>query len=93
MELQQSLRRYKDRDLAGRVTTTDVVVNADKVAGMRHVLTGIQVWKSCSGLAHAESSHFAIVAFPIRTNNAVCNRCLDGLSQKPVPDPVPGPVN
>lgn len=61
LELQQSLRRYKDRDLAGRVTTTDVVVNADKVVGKRHAFTGIQVWKSCSGLAHGNSALLPIL--------------------------------
>lgn len=56
LELHQNLRRYKLRDLSGRVTTTDVVVNADKVVGKRRHFTGIQVWKSCSGLAHGNSA-------------------------------------
>lgn len=56
LELQQDLRRYKHRDLSGRVTTTDVVVNADKVVGKRRAFTGIQVWKSCSGLAHGNGA-------------------------------------
>lgn len=56
IELQQNLRRYKDHDLAGRVTTTDVVSNADRAVGKRQGFSGLQVWKSCSGLAHGNSA-------------------------------------
>ncbi|WP_314324287.1 hypothetical protein [Paenarthrobacter ilicis] len=56
LELQQNLPRYRGHDLSNRVTTTDVVTNADRVVGPRQAFSGLQVWKSCSGLAHGNSA-------------------------------------
>lgn len=53
IELQQAIPSYRSKDLKQRATTTDVVSNADKAVGTRAYFTGLQVWKSCSGLAHS----------------------------------------
>ncbi|UTT71160.1 hypothetical protein NMQ03_08830 [Arthrobacter sp. DNA4] len=55
-ELQQAIPAYRNRDLSARATTTDVISNADKAVPKRDGFSGLQVWKSCSGLAHANSA-------------------------------------
>lgn len=55
-ELQQAIPAYRNHDLSARSTTTDVISNADKAVPKRDGFSGLQVWKSCSGLAHANSA-------------------------------------
>ena len=61
LDLQRNLKRHKTHNLDQRVTTTDVVTSADKVVGSRRGLTGIQVWKACSGLAHANGQILPVI--------------------------------
>lgn len=55
-ELQQAIPAYRNRDLSARPTTSDVISNADKAVPKRSGFSGVQVWKSCSGLARANSA-------------------------------------
>ncbi|WP_193342739.1 hypothetical protein [Pseudarthrobacter sp. AB1] len=61
LELQQAIPAYRNRDLTARSTTTDVVSAADKAVSTRVSFTGLQVWKSCSGLAHANSAVMPVI--------------------------------
>lgn len=61
LELQQAIPAYRNRDLSARATTTDIVSVADKTVPKRDSFTGLQVWKSCSGLAHANSAVIPVI--------------------------------
>jgi hypothetical protein len=61
LELQQAIPAYRNRDLSARATTTDVVSAADKTVPKRDSFTGLQAWKSCSGLAHANSAVLPVI--------------------------------
>ncbi|MDI3195410.1 hypothetical protein QK290_13395 [Pseudarthrobacter sp. AL07] len=61
LALQQNLKRHKTHNLDQRVTTTDVVTNADNVVPSRRGLTGLQVWKACSGMAHANGQLLPVI--------------------------------
>lgn len=57
LELQQGINSYKNHDITQRATTTDVVREADKILdGKRKLFNGLQTWKACSGVAHANSA-------------------------------------
>lgn len=57
IELQQNLKAYRTHDITQRPTTTDVISNADKSFGKRkYEMTGLQVWKACSGPAHGNGA-------------------------------------
>lgn len=61
LELQAAIPAYRNRDLSARATTTDVIAAADKLVPKRDSFTGVQVWKSCSGLAHANSAVMPVI--------------------------------
>jgi len=57
LELQRGINTYKNHDLTQHATTTDVVREADKVLERRRTFfNGLQTWKACSGIAHANSA-------------------------------------
>lgn len=57
LELQQAINNYRSHDITQTPTTTNVVMEADRsLAQKRTLLTGLQVWKSCSGIAHGNSA-------------------------------------
>jgi len=57
IEIQRGLRTYSHRDITKRANTTDVIIEADRVlASRRTSFNGLQTWKTCSGIAHANSA-------------------------------------
>jgi hypothetical protein len=56
LELQQLNNDYRNHDLTRSVTTTDVVKQADKQVPDRLLMTGLQVWKACSGVSHGNAA-------------------------------------
>jgi hypothetical protein len=53
--LQQALSHYRTHDIAQTPTITSVVAAADRHVN-RLALTGLQTWKTCSGVAHANGA-------------------------------------
>jgi hypothetical protein len=60
-ELQSAIPAYRNRDIGARAKTTDVIAAADKLVPKRDSFSGLQVWKSCSGLAHANSAVIPVI--------------------------------
>lgn len=61
LQLQQNLKRHKTHNLDQRATTTDIVTNSDNLVASRRGFTGIQVWKACSGMAHANGQLLPVI--------------------------------
>ncbi len=52
--LQAALPDYRNHDITKFPNNTDLVIDADRrIASKRMASNGLQVWKSCSGVAHA----------------------------------------
>jgi len=56
LQIQQTIPDYRSHDITRRPTTTNVVAEADKYMTRKQTYArGVQVWKACSGVAHANS--------------------------------------
>lgn len=60
-ELRDQLGAYRHKDLSKRVEYTTLVAEADKTIRSRTYFNGLQVWKSCSGVAHANPSVIGVL--------------------------------
>jgi hypothetical protein len=50
---QQAIPNYRTHDITGSPKITQIVQEADKAVRSRFYFTGIQAWKACSAMAHA----------------------------------------
>ena len=57
IELQKQLKNYRTNDISQRTKTTDIVAAADIRFGKRkYEISGLQVWKACSGPVHGNGA-------------------------------------
>ncbi|NWL32070.1 hypothetical protein DM791_04000 [Paenarthrobacter nitroguajacolicus] len=55
-ERQRNLRSYANHDIEARPKITQTITEADKSVSHRNFVSGVQAWKVCSGIAHANMS-------------------------------------
>lgn len=55
-ERQRNLRSYANHDIESRPKITQIITEADKSVRHRNFVSGVQAWKVCSGIAHANMS-------------------------------------